>query len=146
VARHYVTAGAGLLVCPTLIQRDARHGIAHNAWPPCWRESVDRDGYLVDHHGKQVRDHRDRPQKRCTIDHEHGTELEDLEGHATVVFGWIPGCRPPTAEEWPTCQACGSRLVHTAGDHPLDERHTAELEAITDEANQAFQARHRGPG
>lgn len=105
--RLYHSSGRAHLVCPRLLQLDPRHGDDPQTWPPCRR-------------GQQ-----------CPAGHEHESELLDPEGHRVDGFHWFPGCRPPTAEEWPRCN-CGRKLVWSAGLDPLGSEHLREVEAAAD--------------
>lgn len=87
--RLYHSAGRSYLVCPRLLELDARHGELPATLPPC-------------RHGRA-----------CMHDHDHETPLVDPEGHTVTLFAWSPGCRPPTPAEHPVCGLCGRGLVHS---------------------------------
>jgi|SRR5579859_938633 len=94
----YKTRGHSYLICPELLALDARHGEHPSRWPLCRRGVT------------------------CGRAHDHEEQLIDTEGHTVNDFYWIEGCRPPTADEHPTCDFCGRRLVHT----DLDDLYGAE--------------------
>lgn len=98
-ARVFAGNGHDYLVCPRLLELDARHGEHPTKWPKC---------------------RRGRP---CGRNHEHEVELVDPEGHTVNDYFWVSGCRPHEAHEHPTCDLCGRALVHADLDDYTDAKH-----------------------
>jgi len=103
--RLYHSFGRAYLVCPRLLELDVRHGEHPDKWKPCRRGQP------------------------CQHDHEHEEGLLDPEGHTTNLFMWAPGCRPPTADEHPTCALCGRRLKFSDLDDLYASEHLVEVAA-----------------
>jgi len=99
----YRSSGHSYLVCPRLLEVDHRHGEHPDKWPPCRR-------------GHQ-----------CVQGHDHEPTLIDSEGHTVQDFYWVPGSRPPTADEHPAC-GCGRKLVHADLDDLYDARHLVAVD------------------
>ena len=101
----YHGAGASYLVCPRLLELDARHGEHPSKGPECRRGG------------------------RCSRKHKHEPLLVDPEGHSVNLYVWVPGCRPPTVDEHPSCVGCGERLVHADLDDLYDPKHLSVVDA-----------------
>lgn len=93
----YKATGRSYLVCPRLLDLDARHGEHWSKGPSC-------------RHGGQ-----------CPADHEHETHLVDPEGHRVADVLMLAGSRPLTDDEHPVCP-CGQKLVWTDLDDLYDEQ------------------------
>lgn len=105
---RYARAGHAYLVCPRLLELDARHGEHWSKGPPC------------------------RAGRQCPREHEHETQLLDPEGHRTVDFYWGPGadhvqahldCEEGCHDDL-RCE-CGRQLVPADLDDPHDLRFLA---------------------
>lgn len=81
----YTGFGVVYRTCPRLLKLDKRHGVDHRKWPAAWRDPA------------------------------HAEFLSDPEGHDVDVYIYVPGSRPETADEWPSCP-CGQSLVCSDGD------------------------------
>lgn len=97
----YHGAGHSYLVCPRLLELDERHGEHWSKHPTC------------------------RVGGDCIREHEHEEPLPHGAGHSVADFHWLPGCRPPTAEEHPRC-GCGAALVWTDGHDLYAAEHLAD--------------------
>lgn len=109
----YHASGHSYLVCPRLLELDARHGEHWSKHPPC----------------RRLRDPARPDDPQCVVNHEHEDPLPDASGHMVNDFYWIAGCRPPTEEEHPVC-GCGARLVHADLDDLYGAQHLKWSEEV----------------